>query len=534
MKTKSLLATLLIGSLLTAGFAPSSLASPGPSPRIIGGSGASISDVPWQVGLLRNTSNNSNFQDQFCGGSLINTQWVLTAAHCVVDNSNRVMSASELVVLPGVDFLSSVSRNGRVSVSRIYVHPGYSTYANEDDVALLRLSRAVALQPGSIEIISLPFQKSASTWPAANTSALISGWGSVSSNSEAPSYPAELMKATVRVSSNPTDELCGDYPADEYDRISMLCAGDIPGYLIDTCWGDSGGPLAINDGSRYVLAGVTSWGYGCAESNYPGIYARVTTYLSWIDTYVDFPAPRFSSVSPSSGSIGQTVTISGTDLNLVEDVYFGDVEAEFSVVSSRQLTAVVPASASTSRIRLVSASGISESRSNFAVVIPIPEVSSFSPSRSSIGATVRLTGKNLGTASQVLIGSVEAEIVDGSVSATSLSFVVPVGASSNRVTVVNDYGSATSRSTLTLVVPTPEISSFSPSRSSIGATVRLTGRNLGTASQVLIGSVEAEIVDGSVSATSLSFVVPVGATSNRVTVVNDYGSTTSRSRLTVR
>ena len=124
--------------------------------------------------------------------------------------------------------------------------------------------------------------------------------------------------------------------------------------------------------------------------------------------------------------------------------------------------------------------------------------------------------------------------MDGSVSATSLSFVVPVGASSNRVTVVNDYGSATSRSTLTLVVPTPEISSFSPSRSSIGATVRLTGRNLSTASQVLIGSVEAEIVGGSVTSTSLSFIVPVGATSNKVTVVNAYGSTTSRSRLTVR
>jgi len=448
MKTKSLLVTLLIGSLVTVGVAPSSLASPGPSPRIIGGTGASISDVPWQVGLLYNTTSNSNYQDQFCGGSLINSQWVLTAAHCVVDDSNRVMSASGLVVLPGVDFLSSVSRNGRITVSRIYVHPGYSTYGNEDDLALLRLSRAVTLQPGSIEIISLPFQKNASTWPAADTEALISGWGSTSSGT--PSYPAELKKAIVTVSTNPTDELCGEYFAGDYDRVSMLCAGDIPDYLTDTCWGDSGGPLAINDGSRYVLAGVTSWGNGCAEVDYPGIYARVTTYLSWIDTYVDFPAPRFSSVRPSKGAIGETVTISGIDLNLVESVFFGGVEADFTTVSARQITAVVPAGASTSKIRLVGASGTSESRSNFSVLIPTPEISRISPSRAAVGSTVQLTGKNLSTASQVFVGSVAAEIVGGSITSTSLSFIVPVGATSNKVTVVNDYGSTTSRSRLTV------------------------------------------------------------------------------------
>ena len=84
------------------------------------------------------------------------------------------------------------------------------------------------------------------------------------------------------------------------------------------------------------------------------------------------------------------------------------------------------------------------------------------------------------------------------------------------------------------MVPTPEISRFSPSRSTIGSTVQITGRNLNTANQVLIGLVEAEIVDGSVTSTSLSFIVPIGATSNQVTVVNAYGSTTSRNRLTIR
>jgi secreted trypsin-like serine protease len=449
MKTKPLLVSLVIGTLLTSGFASSSLASTTPSPRIIGGDAADISDVPWQVGLLYNSRSNSNNADQFCGGSLIHTQWVLTAAHCVVDEyTNIVMSARGLVVLPGVDFLDSVSRDGRVSVSQIHVHPGYSASGYEDDVALLKLSRSVRLQPGSIEIISLPFQKTASVWPAVNTQALISGWGSTAT--DIPSYPAELRKAVVRVSSNPIDEFCGDYLANEYDSVSMLCAGDIPNYQKDTCWGDSGGPLAINDGSRFLLAGVTSWGNGCAESNYPGIYSRVTTYLSWIDGYVDFPAPRFNSVRPSRGSTGETVSISGSDLNLVDSVFFGEVEAVFTSVSSRQLTAVVPVGASTSRIRLVGESGSSESRSNFTVLVPTPEISRFSPSRSTIGSTVQITGRNLNTANQVLIGLVEAEIVDGSVTSTSLSFIVPIGATSNQVTVVNAYGSTTSRNRLTI------------------------------------------------------------------------------------
>jgi secreted trypsin-like serine protease len=447
MKTKSLLATILIGALSLSGFASSSLASPAPSPRIIGGSDAAISDVPWQVGLLYNSSRNSNFDDQFCGGSLIHTQWVLTAAHCVVDEDNRVMSSRELAILPGVDFLNPFSRSGRVAVSRIYVHPGYSASGYEDDIALVRLSRGLTLRPGSIEIISLPFQKDAALWPEEGTDALVSGWGST--RTDYPSYPAELKKADVIVASDPTSDLCGDYGV-RYERISMLCAGDIPNYQTDTCWGDSGGPLAVFEDSRYILAGVTSWGDGCAFDNFPGVYARVTTYLSWIDNYVDFPAPRFSSVRPSRASIGATVSISGRDLNLVESVFFGEVEAEFTTRSSRQLTAVVPVGATTSRITLVSASGTSVSRSNFTVLIPTPTISRFSPTRSSIGATIRLTGKNLGSASQVLIGSVEAEIVEGSTSATSLSFIVPVGATTNRVTVVTDYGSTTSRSRLTI------------------------------------------------------------------------------------
>lgn len=441
------LKSLLAAFLLISSLGMPSVAATTPSPKIIGGDEASISDVPWQVGLLYNRNLN-NFDDQFCGGSLIHTQWVLTAAHCVVNDSNQVMSARSLVVLAGADYLDPTSNNGRLAVSRIYVHPGYSAYGNEDDVALLRLSRSVTLIPSVIQTISLPFQKNATSWPASGTEALVSGWGSTAN--ETPSYPADLMRAAVEIASDPTDEFCGDYPGYEYDRISMLCAGDIPDYLTDTCWGDSGGPLAILEGDRYLLAGVTSWGYGCAEANYPGIYARVTTYLAWIDRYVDFPAPRFSSVSPSRGSIGETVTVRGSNLNMVEDVLFGDVSAEFTVLSATSLSVSVPAGAVTARITLVGEMGESVSRSNFTVVIPTPEISRLNPSRASVGDVVAVTGRNLSTVSAVTIGGISAVIVDGSITSTSLSFIVPAGARTNRIVVTNDFGVTTSRARLTI------------------------------------------------------------------------------------
>lgn len=71
---------------------------------------------------------------------------------------------------------------------------------------------------------------------------------------------------------------CGSYPDGEYDPLSMLCAGVMADPVKDTCQGDSGGPLAVNNAGEWTLAGITSWGYACADPDYPGVYTRVTTY----------------------------------------------------------------------------------------------------------------------------------------------------------------------------------------------------------------------------------------------------------------
>ncbi|MFM9136270.1 MAG: trypsin-like serine protease, partial [bacterium] len=116
-------------------------------------------------------------------------------------------------------------------------------------------------------------------WPTRGTDALITGWGSTGSWGERPTH---LRKATVQVIASPTKPRCEEYPRGNYVPALMLCAGIPRTGGIGTCQGDSGGPLAVTVNGIPYLAGVTSFGRGCAEPGYPGVFARVTSYTSWI------------------------------------------------------------------------------------------------------------------------------------------------------------------------------------------------------------------------------------------------------------
>lgn len=437
---KSTVVLATVAALFISTVTPASAVVSG-SPKIIGGSDVSISSTPWQVAILGNNSSYSNWDMQFCGGSLIDQQWVLTAAHCVEDEG-IVSRPSTLRVLLGTDYLSPYSNSGRLAISGVYSHPDYEEDTHKNDVALLKLSRPVQLVSGRIETIALPFSKNVATWPAEGTEAIISGWGDTGFD-----LPFELKSAEVTIAGGPLETSCGSYGA-SYDRVSMLCAADLPDYSIDTCQGDSGGPLVILDSGKYYLAGVTSWGNGCAVQDYPGLYSRVSTYLTWIDQYVDFPTPQIRSFTPSKAAPGAQVAITGSGLNLVNEVSFGDVSAIFTVVSATRILVTVPESAASNRIYLSSDSGTSTSRSTFTVLTPVPEIKKLSPSRAAIGSTVTITGKNFLTTQDVLLGTIPTDFTV--VSDTLISFVVPLGASRNRVTVVNDFGTIVSSSRLTI------------------------------------------------------------------------------------
>lgn len=208
-------------------------------PHVVGGVEAGGGQYPFMVAL----ATKAGFP--FCGGTLIATNQVLTAAHCVAAST-----ASRVQVIAGRTDLRAT--NGVVAgISAIWVHPEFRGATRGFDVAVLTLDRQVPHQP-------LPLGAARPGAPAT-----VLGWGRTGERATASPV---LRAATVPVWA---DADCAQaYP--QYNPATMLCAG-WPQGGVDTCQGDSGGPL-VSDGR---LVGVTSWGMGCARPGQPGVYARV-------------------------------------------------------------------------------------------------------------------------------------------------------------------------------------------------------------------------------------------------------------------
>jgi secreted trypsin-like serine protease len=265
--------------------------------RIYGGTNAAITDAPWQVALLGTWWGATNNYDAFfCGGSIVHREWILTAAHCV-----EGLDPFDIRVLAGTATLSKTNLTGS-TVSRILIHEGYDgRFAN--DIALIQLSSPLTLS-ASVSIIPLASEVSSS-----GTTGQITGWGQTDklSNRE----PSTLQKASVQIFS---DAYCQSGYGSDFISAQMLCAADAS-FTKDTCFGDSGGPLAVVVGGQRVLAGVTSWGATdngeCSVDGYPGVYAEVANYYSWIAPYIASP-PESVTAPTLSGSpaVGFEITAS--------------------------------------------------------------------------------------------------------------------------------------------------------------------------------------------------------------------------------
>jgi secreted trypsin-like serine protease len=227
-------------------------------PSVVGGSTTTTTTYPFMMQITDAS------QNQFCGGTLVSATKVVTAAHCMVGETT-----SSVRVVGGRTYLNGT--NGTVSkVSKIWINPSYTDAENGDDVAVLTLSTAMTYTTAS-------YVSSTQTGVyAAGTTARVLGWGTTS---ESGSSSNQLRTATVPIVS---DSSCSSSYGSSYIATDMVCAGYAAGG-VDTCQGDSGGPLLIGG----VLAGITSWGEGCAEAGYPGVYTRLTTFSSLVTTQIN-------------------------------------------------------------------------------------------------------------------------------------------------------------------------------------------------------------------------------------------------------
>ncbi|XP_073434927.1 plasma kallikrein-like [Dendrobates tinctorius] len=232
--------------------------------RIVGGSNSSHGEWPWQVSMHLKLSSSRHV----CGGSIISNQWIVTAAHCVAPwPIPRLWN-----IYIGILNQSEIKPTTPVlDIEQIIVHPEYTGAEAGNDIALLKLKTPIAYNEYQ-QAICLPPNRDSFRLPS---TCWITGWGFTN---ETGTTSDVLQKAEVPPQSSTE---CQKSYLTQTISHKVLCAGYKHGQ-IDSCKGDSGGPLSCLVDKTWYLFGITSWGEGCARPDKPGVYTKVTEFIDWI------------------------------------------------------------------------------------------------------------------------------------------------------------------------------------------------------------------------------------------------------------
>nr|CAD7258962.1 unnamed protein product [Timema shepardi] len=241
--------------------------------RVVGGEDGDPAEWCWQVALI------NSLNQYLCGGALIGTQWVLTAAHCV---TNIVRSGDAIYVRVGDHDLTRKYGSPGAQTLRVattYIHHNHNSQTLDNDIALLKLHGQAELKDG-VCLVCLPAR---GVNQAAGKRCTVTGYGYMG---EAGPIPLRVREAEIPIVSdaecirkiNAVTEKIFILPA------SSFCAGGEEGN--DACQGDGGGPLVCQDDGFFELAGLVSWGFGCGRVDVPGVYVKVSSFIGWINQII--------------------------------------------------------------------------------------------------------------------------------------------------------------------------------------------------------------------------------------------------------
>ncbi|RWS26044.1 serine protease 27-like protein, partial [Leptotrombidium deliense] len=254
---------------------------------IVSGQIARFGDMPWIVSISTKAGNSTT---HFCGGSIINKRWILTAAHCFPTNNQKPVNVSQFIVKCATTTIGKNAGGGHMyDIEKIITHSEWNTDFYRHDIAVVKVTRDFVFFEGR------KFGREA-LWPICmpsvhtryEGSATVAGWGLNNSDSQASMVRLQAVDIKLFNCEEEAEDRClcrRAYPT--FDTTVMICAGHESGKA-DACQGDSGGPLmayhAVANGKDYaVQLGVVSFGESCGVANQPGVYADLSPHLNWIE-----------------------------------------------------------------------------------------------------------------------------------------------------------------------------------------------------------------------------------------------------------
>lgn len=238
--------------------------------KIVGGMDSIKGAYPWQVMFW------TELRKAFCGGSLVNDQWVLTASHCF--KRDDIHTDEVEVKLGKYDIFEVEPQQVVTKIVDVHFHPNFNVNTFDNDIALVQLADRVAFTDyilpvclGDSATIERDFFSSDDVQLGT-----VTGWGQLT---ESPNtLPRFLQEIRLPIIDHRTCQQSTNYPVTR----NMFCAGYKQEIVGDACKGDSGGPFVVQRKNRWYLIGIVSWGVGCGRKDHYGYYAKVSNYHSWI------------------------------------------------------------------------------------------------------------------------------------------------------------------------------------------------------------------------------------------------------------